>query len=63
MDATTFAVMRLAEHRFADLERDNRHRRAHAERRAALAERRAADAAEAPARNAATDLALAGPSS
>ena len=38
MDATTFAVMRLAEHRFADLERENRRRVAHAERRAALAE-------------------------
>lgn len=63
MDATTYAAMRLAEHRFADLERENRRRVAHAERRAALAERRANDAAEAPARNAATDLALAGPSS
>jgi hypothetical protein len=59
MDAITSAAMRLAEHRFADLERENRRRVAHAERRAAVAEleRRA------PTRNAATDLALAGPSS
>lgn len=82
MDATTYAAMRLAEHRFADLERENRRRVAHAERHAAVAERRAAGIAEgerrttrgttaaetaptseAPARTAATGLALAGPSS
>ncbi|MGK3954385.1 hypothetical protein ACLKM7_18855 [Microbacterium sp. I2] len=59
MDATTSAAMRLAEHRFADLERENRRRVAHAERRAAVVEleRRATT------RNSATDLALAGPSS
>lgn len=65
MDAMTFAAQRLAEQRFADLERENR-------RRLQRAERRAADAptagAERPARRsepvgAPAGLALAGPSS
>lgn len=65
MDAMTFAAKRLAEQRFADLERENR-------RRVQRAERRAADApttgAERPARQpepvgAPAGLALAGPSS
>jgi hypothetical protein len=69
MDAMTFATMRLAEHRFADLERENRLRVARAERHAALAgggSRPAGD--DRPTRRSdvehtPTELALAGPSS
>lgn len=68
MDATTFAAMRLAQQRFADLERENARLVAIAERRAAARSATPAPAPLAPALDPgiageATGFALAGPSS
>lgn len=60
MDAMIFAAMQLTEHRFAELERENRRRVQHAERHAAVAAAAAGRAAEAERVNLA-HLALAGP--
>lgn len=62
MDATTFAAMRLAQQRFADLDRENARLVALAERRRALAERRpASDPAANSAARVATPLEPAAP--
>lgn len=69
MDAMTFATMHLAEHRFAELERENRRRVQHAERRAfvaATSAQRAGSASAARQSEPVCDpahLALAGPAS